>query len=61
MTEQEESFTSKASFWDSDYIPTYDKESKETYTFSGRRIHRGMYETISGKRINADINGALNI
>lgn len=61
MIEQEESYTSKASFWDRDYIPTYDKDNRKTYRFSGTRRHRGMYETAHGKRFNADINGALNI
>ena len=29
--------------------------------FSGRRIHRGLYETSNKKMFNADVNGALNI
>ena len=29
--------------------------------FSGKRIHRGLYQTKSGKLLNADVNGALNI
>ncbi len=58
---QEESYTSKASFWDKDYIPVYSKDDKNNYTFSGKRIHRGLYRTSNGKLINADINGALNI
>ncbi|MED4269298.1 transposase, partial [Geobacillus stearothermophilus] len=29
--------------------------------FSGKRIKRGLYRTKSGKLINADVNGALNI
>ena len=59
--EQEESYTSKASFFDQDDIPIYSKESNNHYIFSGRRIHRGMYETSKGYAINADVNGALNI
>ena len=31
------------------------------YSFSGKRVKRGLYRTRSGKTINADINGALNI
>lgn len=58
---QEESYTSKASFWDRDAIPVYNNDNPKTYTFSGKRIHRGMYQTASGKYLNADINGALNI
>ena len=58
---QEESYTSKASFWDRDTIPVYNNDNPKTYTFSGKRIHRGMYQTASGKCLNADVNGALNI
>ena len=58
---QEESYTSKASFWDRDAIPVYNNDNFKTYTFSGKRIHRGMYQTADGKCLNADINGALNI
>lgn len=59
--EQEESYTSKASFWDKDFIPVYSADSTNIYTFSGSRIYRGLYKTTSGKLLNADINGALNI
>ena len=58
---QEESYTSKASFFDGDEIPIYDKENPQEYIFSGKRIKRGLYQTSSGKLINADCNGALNI
>ncbi|WP_315523698.1 transposase [Fusobacterium massiliense] len=58
---QEESYTSKASFFDGDEIPIYDKENPQEYIFSGRRIKRGLYQTRKGKLINADCNGALNI
>ena len=58
--EQEESYTSKASFWDKDFIPVYDKNNTTQYTFSGKRVHRGLYKTFSGKILNADVNGALN-
>lgn len=58
--EQEESYTSKASFLNNDYIPVYGEENKE-YEFSGWRNGR-MYK-IKGKdqRIHADLNGAFNI
>ena len=58
---QEESYTSKASFFDGDEIPVYDKENLQEYIFSGKRIKRGLYQTRAGKLINADCNGALNI
>ncbi len=57
---QEESYTSKASFLDSDPIPTYGKVEQEP-KFSGRRVKRGLYRA-SGKRyLNADVNGSYNI
>ena len=59
--EQEESYTSEASFWDNDEIPVYGTNDPTQYVFSGKRMKRGLYETSTGKRINADINGALNI
>ena len=58
--EQEESYTSKASFLDNDYIPVYREENKE-YEFSGWR--NGRIYKIKGKnqKIHADYNGAFNI
>lgn len=58
---QEESYTSKASSYDLDLIPTYDKEAKNELTFSGKRTKRGLYKTSDGKLLNADLNGAINI
>ena len=58
---QEESYTSKASFFDGDKIPVYDKENPQEYVFSGKRIKRGLYQTSKGYLLNADCNGALNI
>ena len=58
---QEESYTSKASFWDKDVIPVYKSDDTEEHHFSGKRIHRGQYRTASGQVLNADVNGALNI
>ena len=58
---QEESYTSKASFFDEDEIPKYNQDNPKKYTFSGKRVKRGLYKTRNGKLINADINGALNI
>ena len=58
---REESYTSKASFIDNDFIPKFDPKNKKEYEFSGKRIKRGIYKTSNGKKINADINGAYNI
>ena len=59
---QEESYTSKASFLNLDFIPVYNEEEPDKkYHFSGRRIHRGLYKSADGTLINADINGAANI
>lgn len=52
--EQEESYTSKCSFVDREVI-----KKKEEY--QGSRIQRGLYKTSTGKEINADVNGSLNI
>ena len=60
--EQEESYTSKASFLDGDAIPVYNPyKPDEKHEFSGRRVKRGLYRTSTGTTINADVNGALNI
>ena len=61
FVKQEESYTSKASFWDKDNIPVYNADNPKEYQFSGKRVHRGLYKTSTGKTLNADINGALNI
>ena len=60
VEEQEESYTSKASFLDNDRIPVYGEADSDA-TFSGRRIHRGLYKSKDGALINADINSAANI
>ena len=59
--EQEESYTSKASFWDRDDLPVYNADNPQEYEFSGSRVKRGLYRTSTGKTLNADVNGALNI
>ncbi len=61
FVKQEESYTSKASFWDKDNIPVYNNDNPKTYQFSGNRIYRGLFKTANGKYLNADVNGALNI
>ena len=60
VIEQEESYTSKASFMDNDEIPVWG-EITETPVFSGKRIRRGIYKTSDGQLVNADLNGAANI
>lgn len=61
FVKQEESYTSKASFFDKDIMPIYNDDNPKEYKFSGNRIKRGLYQTGTNKLINADINGALNI
>ena len=56
----EESYTSKASFFDNDYIPTYEKDDNK-FSPGGRRVKRGLYKTKDGMFVNADVNGSLNI
>ena len=54
VTTINESYTSKASFYDNDKI--------EKGEYSGKRIHRGLYKRYnSNVLINADVNAALNI
>ncbi len=50
---QEESYTSKCSFYD-------DEEIASHIEYNGKRINR-LFKTKDGHIINADINGALNI
>ena len=59
--EQEESYTSKASFLDNDNIPTFNEDENQKHTFSGKRITRNLYKTKNNQIIDADLNGALNI
>lgn len=60
VIEQEESYTSKASFIDNDHIPIWKNDGKK-YSFSGYRVKRGLYKTKNGLMINADVNGSYNI
>ena len=55
----EESYTSKASFFDKDELPALGQV--ENPVFSGRRIKRGLYQDSNGNLWNADLNGAANI
>ena len=73
IIEQEESYTSKASFLDNDSIPVYKEGDNTKYTFSGKRkpTHykgmykkdgfRGLYIASDGTIINSDLNGSANI
>jgi IS605 OrfB family transposase len=54
LTEQEESHTSKC-----DALSL--EEVRHQKNYMGKRIKRGLFKSASGKRINADINGAINI
>lgn len=70
FVETEESYTSKASFLDNDFLPTFG-EKPESWKPSGKRgqrikgkkhnLGRGGYQTATGIRINSDCNGAANI
>lgn len=72
--EQEESYTSKASFRDMDDIPVYGcADPGNPPSFSGRRRpyrykgqhkkdgFRGLYVSADGTVINSDLNGSANI
>jgi putative transposase len=54
VIEINESHTSKCSFLDNEDICHHDK-------YVGKRIKRGLFKSKSGKIINADLNGSLNI
>jgi len=56
---QEESYTSKASFLNNDEIPVFGEPTD--MAFSGKRVQRGLYKTVNGDMINADVNGSYNI
>ena len=49
-----EAYTSKCSFLDGEKIQKHD-------TYKGKRIKRGLFVSSKGIKINADINGSLNI
>ena len=51
----EESYTSKASFFDKDELPIYGES--DNHKFSGKRIKRGLYKDSKGNIWNADLNG----
>lgn len=55
---QEESYTSKASFIDNEYIATY---GADDIKYKKRRHLRGLYTSDKGIKIHSDLNGAYNI
>lgn len=44
-----------------DNTPVYNDDNPKQYTFSGKRVKRGLYKTADGNLLNADVNCALNI
>lgn len=54
VLDQEESHTSKCSFLDDEPV-----EHRDNYV--GKRISRGLFRSMTGKLINADVQGSLNI
>jgi IS605 OrfB family transposase len=60
FVETEESYTSKASFVDNDFLPTYG-EKPVLWKSSGKRTKRGLFRTAFNQYINADCNGSANI
>ncbi|WP_127056942.1 RNA-guided endonuclease InsQ/TnpB family protein [Trichormus variabilis] len=60
FVETEESYTSKASFLDHDFLPKYG-EKPVTWKESGKRVKRGLYRTANNFYVNADANAAANI
>lgn len=50
----EESYTSKCSFFDGEEIGKHEE-------YKGKRVKRGLFRTLAGKFVNADVNGSLNI
>ncbi len=51
---QQESHTSKCSFLDDESVEHHEQ-------YAGKRVSRGLFVSSTGKIINADVNGALNI
>ena len=49
----DEAYTSKCSFFDGEPVG-------RRVGYAGKRVHRGLFRTASGMRVNADINAAYN-
>ena len=54
VIEVEEGYTSKCSFLDNESVEKHEK-------YLGKRIYRGLFKNSTGKVLNADVNGSLNI
>lgn len=54
IVEIEEGYTSKCSFLDSESLEWHK-------SYCGKREYRGMFRSLKGKILNADINGSFNI
>ena len=50
----EESHTSKCSFLDAETVGYHNR-------YAGKRITRGLFVSATGRKINADVNGAYNM
>jgi putative transposase len=50
----EESYTSLCSFLDNESVEKHD-------VYKGKRVKRGLFKSLNGTLINADVNGAYNI
>ena len=50
----DESYTSKCSFLDNEQVGKHP-------SYKGKRIKRGLFRSVSGQLINADVNAAYNI
>ena len=66
FVETEESYTSKTSFLDDDFLPKFGEKPSQWKASGkrgkkGARLGRGQYQTKQGMRINSDCNGAANI
>ena len=57
---REESFTSRQSAFDFDPLPTHGEKNAHQVKSSGKRV-RGLFIRRNGQKINADVNGCLNI
>ena len=60
FVETEESYTSKTSFLDGDYLPTLG-EKPQDWKPSGRRVKRGLYRTAKNWYVNCDAQSCGNI
>ena len=60
FVETEESYTSQASFLDADEIPVFGSKP-EGWQSSGQRIKRGLFRTLKGWLVSADVQAAANI